>query len=135
MRKHNSNFHTQKRAQMGPVKESECFWLSGHNDCSRWFASKYLSTFSGFTHNYIISENVEFFRNCLHEMMKFNEIEKERKITKKSVENPQASCFRVFATFFYPKIWWNIMSLLNFAKKMEEKLCSKVFTMLKRFRV
>jgi hypothetical protein len=25
VRKHNSNFHTQKRAQMGPVKESECF--------------------------------------------------------------------------------------------------------------
>ncbi len=64
-------------------------------------------------------------------MMKFKEIEKERKNYKKSVENPQASCFRVFATFFYPIIWWNIMSLLNFANKMEQKLCSKVFTMLK----
>jgi hypothetical protein len=44
-------------------------------------ASKYLSTFSGFAIITLFSENVEFLRNYLLEMMKLKEIARERKIT------------------------------------------------------
>lgn len=115
-------------------KKSECFWLTGHNDCSRWFASKYLSTFSGFAIITLFLKMLNFSEIVCMKWWKFKEIAKERKITKNPWKTHKLLDSGFLLHFSILK-FDGTLCLSSILQKDGTEIVFKGFYYVKRFRV